>query len=239
MAGGAELRLESTVLGVRDGTIHTDSGAHPARLVINCAGLYADALAHQFGFGQHYTVLPFKGLYLKYAKNKTDITTNIYPVPNLKNPFLGVHFTKAVDGTIKIGPTAIPALWRENYNWHSKLVFSELLSVLSWEAILFLVNSFGFRDLAIEEMRKYRRSFFIGQARRLVKELDISGFGDYTRPGIRAQLLDTRKRTLVQDFVVEGDRNSIHLLNAVSPGFTCAMPFAEYVVERYVAAAFS
>ena len=99
-------------LGHNDKIIHTTQNDIHADFVINCTGLYADEVAHDFGFGSQYTMIPFKGLYLKYTKNKTDVTTNIYPVPNLRNPFLGVHFTKTVTGEIKIGPTAIPALWR-------------------------------------------------------------------------------------------------------------------------------
>lgn len=214
--------------------ILTIKGEITANKIINCAGLYADKIARDFGFAEKYTIIPFKGLYLKYAKNKTDVNVNIYPVPNLKNPFLGVHFTKTVDGTIKIGPTAIPALWRENYKGLSRFSLDELLNIASWEGRLFVQNTFGFRDLAGEEMKKYNRNYFIRQAKALVEDIDENGFGEWTPPGIRAQLLDKNSKRLIQDFIVEGNNQSIHILNAVSPAFTCAFSFAHYVTGRYL-----
>ncbi len=220
----------------RGNTVMTSRGEYTANKIINCAGLYADTVAHAFGFGKQYTMIPFKGLYLKYTKNKTDVKMNIYPVPNLKNPFLGVHFTKTVHGDIKIGPTAIPSFWRENYQGMDNFKLGETAEVLGQESRLFLTNSFGFRDLAFEEIKKYNKKYFIHLAQNLVQKIDPEGFTEFTKPGIRAQLLNTKTRALVQDFVMEADNQSIHVLNAVSPAFTCAFPFAEYVVRQYVAA---
>ena len=159
---------------------------------------------------------------------------NIYPVPNLKNPFLGVHYTKTVTGDIKIGPTAIPAFWRENYQGLSKFNFVECTSTLGYQTRLFLTNSFKFRELAFEEMRKYNKKYFVSLATAMVQKIDPSGFTTWTKPGIRAQLLDKTNLSLVQDFVIEADKNSIHILNAVSPAFTCAFPFADYIVNTYI-----
>ncbi len=214
--------------------VHTTQGDIEAKKIINCAGLYADKVAHDFGFGKKYTMIPFKGLYLKYTKNKTDVRTNIYPVPNLKNPFLGVHFTKTVYGDIKIGPTAIPAFWRENYSMSYRFNLGEALEILGHESMLFLKNSFGFRDLAFEEMNKYNKKYFVGLAQNMVQSIDPEGFTEYTNPGIRAQLLDKTSLKLVQDFVVEGDDKSIHVLNAVSPAFTCSLSFSSYIVKNYI-----
>ncbi len=86
-----------------------------ATKLINAAGLYADRVAKDFGYSKKYTIIPFKGIYLKYTGTKNPVRTNVYPVPNLKNPFLGVHYTVTVDGHVKIGPTSVPAFWRENY----------------------------------------------------------------------------------------------------------------------------
>ncbi len=215
----------------QNGEVHSTHQSFRCGYLINAAGLYADQIAHPLGFGRQYTIIPFKGIYLKYAKNKTDIRTNIYPVPNLGNPFLGVHFTKTVDGSIKIGPTAIPALWRENYKGLSRFKLSEFLSIVYYEAKLFLTNSFGFRKLALEEMKKYIKSNFIQLSMKLAHGIDPKGFGDFGRPGIRAQLLNKETLELVQDFVIEGDHRSVHVLNAVSPAFTCSMPFAIHVVD--------
>jgi L-2-hydroxyglutarate oxidase LhgO len=205
-----------------------------ANRIINAAGLYADKIAKDFGFSKNYTIIPFKGIYLKYTQKDKPIRTNIYPVPNLKNPFLGVHYTITVDGTIKIGPTSIPAFWRENYKGWSNFKSGELFNVLTWEAKLFLLNSFGFRSLAFDEIRKYNRKHFTGLATKMVKEIDVKGFNQWSKPGIRAQLLNVKTNELVMDFVVEGDEVSTHVLNAVSPAFTGSMPFAKWVVKHKI-----
>ncbi|WP_372638283.1 L-2-hydroxyglutarate oxidase [Cohnella sp.] len=230
-AGGVELYFNCPYKSRTDGTVHAGNKTFECRYFINAAGLYADKIAQEAGFGTPYTILPFKGIYLKYAKNKTDLGTNVYPVPNLKNPFLGVHFTKTVDGSIKIGPTAIPAFWRENYGGFRNFKAGEFVAILGYELKLFLSNAFHFRSLAIEEMKKYFKSHFIGLSLSMVKEIDRDGFGEFLKPGIRAQLLHKETLELVQDFVIEGDDRSMHVLNAVSPAFTCSFPFAKYVVD--------
>jgi len=202
--------------------------------IINAAGLYADKIARDFNFSQDYTIIPFKGIYLKYTKKDKPIKTNIYPVPNLKNPFLGVHYTITVDGIIKIGPTSIPAFWRENYKGMDNFKGGEMANILGWESRLFLTNAFGFRSLAFEEVRKYNKSFFVDLAAKLVHNIDKSGFTEWSKPGIRAQLMNKKTMELVQDFVVESDGTTIHVLNAVSPAFTSSFPFAKWVVENYV-----
>jgi (S)-2-hydroxyglutarate dehydrogenase len=233
---GVQFSFSTKYLGRSAQVVRTNQGEFEGKTIINCAGLYADKVAQDFGFGREYTMIPFKGLYLKYTKNTTDVKINIYPVPNLKNPFLGVHFTKTVHGDIKIGPTAIPAFWRENYHMNSSFNFSEMSEVLFYESKLFLTNAFGFRGLAFEEMQKYMKSHFIGLAQNMVQSIDPKGFTEFTKPGIRAQLLDKKTLNLVQDFVVQGDHQSVHVLNAVSPAFTCAFPFSKYIVDQYVKA---
>ena len=165
IAMGGAIRTGVQYIGRHKDSILTSSGEIEAGIVINAAGLYADKIAKDFGFAEDYSILPFKGLYLKYTKNKVDVRTNIYPVPDLKLPFLGVHFTVTVDGTIKIGPTAIPAFWRENYSGLHGFSFSEMTEIVSREAMLFTKNSFHFRTLAFIEMRKYFKSYFVGLAK--------------------------------------------------------------------------
>lgn len=205
-----------------------------ATKIINAAGLYADKVAQDFGYSKNYTIIPFKGIYLKYHGNETPVSINVYPVPNLKNPFLGVHFTVTVDGIVKIGPTSTPAFWRENYQGFDQFRFGETVNILSWEALLFFTNSFGFRNLALDEIKKYNKKYFAGLAQNLVRKIDLAGFNEWGKPGIRAQLLNTNTKELIMDFVVEGDKDSIHVLNAVSPAFTCSFPFAKWVIENYV-----
>ncbi len=212
----------------------TKGNSFTAIKIINAAGLYADKVAKDFGFSKKYTIIPFKGVYLKYHGADKPVSINVYPVPNLKNPFLGVHFTVTVDGTVKIGPTSMPAFWRENYKGFDQFSAGEAVNVLSWEAWLFLTNAFGFRSLAIDEIKKYNMKYFAGLAENLVKKMDVKGFDEWGKPGIRAQLLNVKTKELVMDFVVEGDKNTIHVLNAVSPAFTCSFPFARWVVDNYV-----
>ena len=200
--------------------------------LINAAGLYADEIAKDFGFSKNYIIIPFKGIYLEYTGNDKPIKTNIYPVPNIKNPFLGVHYTIKVDGTIKIGPTAIPAFWRENYKGLSRFKLDELIQITSWEARLFLTNAFGFRNLALEEIKKYSKSYLIKRAVKLVKKIEGSKFNKWVEPGIRAQLLNIKTKELVMDFVVEGDDRTVHILNAVSPAFTASYPFTKWIVKN-------
>ena len=202
--------------------------------IINCAGLYADKIAKDYDYSKDYVIIPFKGIYLKYTKDDKPIKTNIYPVPNLNNPFLGVHYTVTVDNVIKIGPTAIPAFWRENYKGLSRFSLSELVSILGYEAKLFITNAFNFRALAFEEVHKYNKKYFVGLATKMVNHIDVDGFNQWSKPGIRAQLLNTKTLELLQDFVVEGDSKSIHVLNAVSPAFTSSFPFAKWVVDNYI-----
>lgn len=226
---------EAYTTRLKGNSIKTSKGnIFSANKIINAAGLYADKVAKDFGFSNNYTIIPFKGVYLKYHGQKNPVSLNVYPVPNMKNPFLGVHFTVTVDGTVKIGPTSMPAFWRENYKGFDHFKAGETLNVLSWEAFLFTMNSFGFRNLAIDEIKKYNMKYFAGLAKDLVKSMDIKGFTEWGKPGIRAQLLNVKTKELVMDFVVEGDKESIHVLNAVSPAFTCSFPFSKWVIDNYI-----
>lgn len=225
---------EAYVARISGNRVKTKKRTIEAKHLINTAGLYADKVARDFGYSQNYTIIPFKGIYLKYTGTENPIKTNIYPVPNLKNPFLGVHYTVTVDNHVKIGPTSIPAFWRENYQGFQQFKVGELTNILSWEALLFLKNSFGFRSLAFDEIKKYNRKYFVGLAEAMVKELDSENFKEWVRPGIRAQLLNKTSKELVMDFVVEGDKDSTHVLNAVSPAFTCSFPFSKWLVDNYV-----
>ena len=212
-------------------TVRTSSGKIECGYVVNAAGLYADRIARDYGFSENYRILPFKGVYL-YADEAEMIRTNIYPVPNLANPFLGVHFTVTTRGRTKVGPTAIPAFWREQYGWIGGFSARELADIVARQLGLLVRNDFGFRSLALSEVKKYRRSNLVALAAKMVRDLDPTRYTHWGKPGIRAQLLDIRTRQLVSDFHLEGDDRSMHVLNAVSPAFTSATPFASYVVDR-------
>lgn len=212
-------------------TIITTRGIYQTRYFINAAGLFADRIAKDFGFSRSYYLLPFKGLYLYGSQTASKLKTNIYPVPNLATPFLGVHFTSTVDGNIKIGPTAIPCFWREQYSWIDNFNFKEFLDILYKQIGLGVSANFNFRNLAFEEICKQFKPYIIKLAGELVENIHNNDFRLWGEPGIRAQLVNRRNRTLEMDFVVQFDDNSLHVLNAVSPAFTCSIPFAKYVVD--------
>lgn len=205
-----------------------------AHKIINTAGLYADKIAQDFGYANKYSVLPFKGLYLQCSAANPPVKTNIYPVPNIDNPFLGVHFTVTANGSVKVGPTAIPALWRENYNKFDNFSLKEFISIAKSEMKLLISNKFNFRGLAIEELQKYNRYHLVKLASKMVKNINHSDFRNWGKVGIRAQLLNVETLELVQDFLIESGKTSLHILNAVSPGFTCSIPFAKYIVREYL-----
>lgn len=199
--------------------------------LINAAGLYADRIARDFGCSADYRILPFKGVYL-YAEPGDRFRTNIYPVPDLDYPFLGVHFTITAAGRVKIGPTAIPAWWREQYQGGSGFRATELLDIVTRQALLFLRDDFGFRRLAFAELLKYSRRRMVSLAAKLADGVTLANYRKWGPPGIRAQLLNTRTGRLEMDFRIEHGERSTHVLNVVSPGFTCALPFADFVVEQ-------
>lgn len=225
--------LSSTAYIARNGTeIATSNGKFTPGYLINAAGLYADKIAKDYGFSEGYKILPFKGLYLYANDDGLKLKTNVYPVPDLRNPFLGVHFTVTAENKTKIGPTAIPAFWRENYTGFDNFNLEELVDVIGIDASLFLTNNFGFRRLAFKEMQKYSKKKLVELAGTLLKAIEHDDFQKWGNPGIRAQLINTKTKQLEMDFKFEGDDKSFHVLNAVSPAFTCALPFSELMVSE-------
>jgi (S)-2-hydroxyglutarate dehydrogenase len=234
---GIAIHTGAPYVRAEKGMVITSQGSFAASHVVNAAGLYADKIALDFGFSEKYRILPFKGLYLYSDEPPNAFRTNIYPVPDLRNPFLGVHFTVRDNGQVKIGPTAIPALWREQYRGFDNFKFGEFIEVLFREAGLMMSSTFDFQKLALEELQKYSRPRLVALASRLAHGVRPEQYTRWGQPGIRAQLLDIKNRKLEMDFVIEGDEHSTHLLNAVSPGWTCSIPFARYVVDQIEKAA--
>ena len=229
---GVIVRTGTAYLDHRAESVRTSTGTITAGYVVNAAGLYADRIARSYGFSERYEILPFKGLYLKADPASAPFRTHIYPVPDLKRPFLDVHITLTAAGVAKLGPTAIPAFWREHYGGLRNFNLRESASIVAREARLFLRNEFGFRDHALIELRKYGRRHLVNEAAELATGLRPQDFRHWGPAGIRAQLFDVRARKLEMDFRFEGDDRSFHVLNAVSPAFTCALPFSEYLVDQ-------
>jgi (S)-2-hydroxyglutarate dehydrogenase len=197
--------------------------------IVNCAGMYADILARKMGVKHTYKILPFKGCYLQ-VHDKLGFKRNIYPVPNLANPFLGVHFTLTAAGKVKAGPTAIPAFWREQYGFFSRFRLSELLDILLTNIKLFFLNSFNYRRVAWEEIKLMNGNYFKKVANELIHR-EVHKL-ESLPSGIRAQLIDDQTGQLVTDFKILHQKEATHVLNIVSPGFTCSFALAEKIVDE-------
>jgi L-2-hydroxyglutarate oxidase len=230
-ADGIELVTRARWLGHDGRRVRTSVGEIEAGFLVNAAGLQADRVARAYGFAQHYRILPFKGLYLHGNARAGALRTHVYPVPDLDMPFLGVHFTVAVDGHLHIGPTALPALWLENYGGLGRFSLGEMLGIGLRELRLMLTDA-SFRRLGFRELRKISRRHLVRHAAELCQGVELEHFDHWGEPGIRAQLLDRRTNELVMDFCTEGDEQSLHVLNAVSPAFTCALPFASHLADE-------
>lgn len=229
---GIDIRTGVPYLGAHAGHLHTGAGNWEAGYVVNAAGLYADRVARDFGFSRDYRVLPFKGIYLYSDEPAGSLRTNVYPVPDLRNPFLGVHFTLLADGRAKIGPTAIPAFWREQYHGLANFKLGEFAEIIFRDLGLLLSSGFDFKRLAVEETLKYYRPRLVSLASELLQEVKPEHYRRWGKPGIRAQLLNIKTRKLEMDFVLQGDQKSLHVLNAVSPAWTCSLSFAKYVCDK-------
>lgn len=232
LEAGVTIMNDTAYLNRKKNIIKTTNGKFEPGYVINTAGLYADKIAKDYGFSKDYKILPFKGLYLYGRDGGLKLKTNVYPVPDLNNPFLGVHFTVTADNKTKIGPTAIPAFWRENYHGLDQFRPLETLDILAIDAHLFLTNKFGFRKLAFSELQKYSKRKLVRLAGSLLRDINYKDFQQWGKPGIRAQLINKKTKQLEMDFKFEGDDKSFHVLNAVSPAFTCAIPFSQLLVEE-------
>lgn len=202
--------------------------------VINAAGLFADKVAQLFGIGDRYTLLPFKGLYWKLDPSSgIKINHLVYPVPDLRVPFLGVHTTTTTDGTTYFGPTAVPAFGRENYHGLKGVTTSEAARISYLLSKQFFYNRDGFRRLTLYEGRRYFKPWFVEAARSIIPRLRSADLVSTEKVGIRAQILDKKSGRLVTDFLVERGEHSTHILNAISPAWTSAFPFARFVCDNY------
>ncbi|HIB54336.1 MAG TPA: L-2-hydroxyglutarate oxidase [Nitrospirales bacterium] len=213
-------------------TLHTRSRHFSTQLMINCAGLYADRLAHMMGIARQYVVAPFRGEY--FVVNRADdpiIRSMVYPVPNVLVPFLGVHLTKTVAGAVLIGPNAVPAFGREAYKRFA-INFRDMTEMVChrgfWNAF---VRNRALVGIAWNEFQhSCSRTHFFREASRLVSGLCLQDLTLGRRVGIRPQLIHQDGR-LVEDLVIETTPRSIHILNVVSPGMTSALAFGRWLSE--------
>jgi L-2-hydroxyglutarate oxidase LhgO len=229
---GGEVRLGTPVIEAGPRWVRTPYQRIEVGHTINAAGLYADRVAHWFGVGEDYAMLPFKGLYWYSSWPAGRLQRHVYPVPDPRNPFLGVHLTVTVSGRTKVGPTAIPSLWREDYAGLRGIKPSEFAGIARLYPRFLRSPHHDVPGLVRSEVPKYSRRYLVGQASALVPSVRTEDFRERGRVGVRAQLLHVPTGKLEMDFVVEPGERSTHVLNAVSPAWTSSLAMAEWIVER-------
>ena len=202
---------------------------------INAAGGYADRIAHSFNVGHQYKMLPFRGLYWQLS-SVSGIKLNhlIYPVPDLRFPFLGVHTTTTIDGSIYLGPTATMGFGREHYRGLSGVNLGDAYDSLLYSGVQFWENKNGFRRLALQEIKRMTKSGFIAEAKKILPRLSASMLQKTQKAGIRAQIFDKNNRRLVTDFLALEGTRSLHILNAISPAWTCSFGLAEHICNTFL-----
>ena len=221
-------------LVVTSGMVRTLNDTYEAEFIVNAAGGQADRISRQINVGLEYAMLPFMGVYRVTDRIELPLQRLVYPVPHPVNPFLGVHFTLTVDGLVKIGPTAIPLFGREQYSFREGWSLSDSIQAIKGSVALMRGESHNFGAILKSEWPKIVLKQLVRESTELV-----SGARDVKRwekkpPGIRAQLVHLPSGKLEQDFVVKQYLNSVHVLNAVSPGWTSALPFGKWIVEEYL-----
>jgi L-2-hydroxyglutarate oxidase len=229
---GGKLHFNQEVTEIREKSIIVNSRTLDGSLIINCAGTHALRLAHNMEIATEFAQLPFMGLY-RYTENASlPLRTLVYPVPDRNYPFLGVHFTLAVDGKIKIGPSAIPILGSEQYQFSKGVDSIDLKQSLTSLRSLALKNFNQSWALARTELPNLKSKVLIEKAAALVPETrDVKSWKRY-KPGIRAQLVETKSGKLVQDFKIAKEGSVIHVLNSVSPGWTSSLSFGSWIASQ-------
>jgi L-2-hydroxyglutarate oxidase len=229
-AAGSRVLTGARLMGVRrDGpglVAETAAGAVAARLLVNCAGLQSDRVARLCGAEPEVRIFPFRGEYYDLVPERRRLVRGlIYPVPDPRFPFLGVHLTRRVDGAIEAGPNAVLALKREGYRWRD-VSLRDAAAIAAWPGFWRMAARFG-RIGAYEVRRSLSTGLFVRDLQRLVPEIqaaDVHRAGS----GVRAQALDA-KGGLLDDFrIVRGER-AIHVLNAPSPGATASISIGERI----------
>jgi L-2-hydroxyglutarate oxidase len=233
-AGGAHLRLSTPARAIRAGRnggveIATGTDIVRADALINCAGLQADRVARLAGLTPQVAIVPFRGEYFTLKPESAHLVRGlIYPVPDPTLPFLGVHLTRMLDGTVHAGPNAVLALRREGYRWRD-LSLSDLAEAVGFPGLWRLARKYP-RTAVDEVLRSLSSGRF---ARSLARLVPAVGREDLVRAGagVRAQAL-RRDGTLAHDFIIETAPNQVHVLNAPSPGATCALEIAKHVANQ-------
>ncbi|MGI5213043.1 L-2-hydroxyglutarate oxidase [Plantactinospora sp. CA-290183] len=231
--GGADLRLATRVTGIRRRAggvlLETTSGEVAADVLVNCAGLHADQLARLAGVRPPVRIVPFRGAYHELRPQRRDLVRGlIYPVPDPRLPFLGVHLTRMIDGSVHAGPNAVLATAREGYSWR-RVDPRDLWEAASYPGLWALARR-HYRYGLTEVTRSLSRRRFAASLARLVPaltEADIVPAGS----GVRAQAVRP-DGTLVDDFLIVEAERQVHVLNAPSPAATSSLEIARHIVAR-------
>ncbi len=231
---GGKIQLNSKVIDIirdNDGIlIETTQGNFRSKSVINCAGLYSDRIAKMTEANLGIKIIPFRGEYYKLKTDRTHLVKNlIYPVPNPEFPFLGVHFTRKIDGTVEAGPNAVLAFSREGYA-KTDINFRDLKDVFGYPAF-WKLGKWYWKIGTTEMLRSYLKVLFVKALKTLIPEIEINDLIP-GGSGVRAQAL-TKNGKLLDDFHIIRDKNITHVLNAPSPAATSAFAIAEHIVSVF------
>jgi L-2-hydroxyglutarate oxidase len=226
---GAELRTGERVVALRDSVVVTTAGEIQADAVVNCAGLHADRIARLAGVAVPARIVPFRGEYHELRPERRDLVKGlIYPVPDPDLPFLGVHLTRMIDGSVHAGPNAVLALAREGYRW-SRVNLRDTLDAVTYPG-LWQLGRRHLRYGLTEVGRSLSRRKFAASLARLVPEIredDLVG----AEAGVRAQAV-MPDGSLVDDFLIVHHGTQVHVLNAPSPAATSSLEIARYITAR-------
>jgi L-2-hydroxyglutarate oxidase LhgO len=224
---------EVNAINPQQKTVTTTAGTYAYGYLFNCAGAYADRVARMFDLAHDYALVPFKGIYWKLnAETQHKVRANIYPVPDTSLPFLGIHLTRVISGDVYLGPTAIPALGRENYHGLGGINLAETAKIMAMFAGMYGRNKQNFRKLTHMELAKYTKRTFFNTARKLMPSLKMEDMVPTKKAGIRPQLVNRKTGMLEMDYIFESSEHSLHVLNTISPAFTSSFAFAEMIVDR-------
>lgn len=229
--GRGAIMMSTLVRGVKrsDGgfRLETSQGDLQCQHVINCAGLHADSIARLMGMQPDALLIPFRGEYYSLAPECCLVRALIYPVPNPEFPFLGVHFTKRIEGGYEAGPNAVLAFAREGYSFRD-VCFEDLASMATFSGFWAMAWRY-WRTEAYELYRSFSKRAFLRALQRLVPELQDHDL----RPGgagVRAQIVDSRG-ALIDDFLIMEAPGAIHVLNAPSPAATASIAIGRHIAD--------
>ena len=230
---GGEIRLSSRVTGIREAVdavdITSPGEAWRARKLLVCAGLQSDRLAVLAGLAIEHRIVPFRGEYYRLPSAKSDIVRHlIYPIPDAALPFLGIHLTRMIDGSVTVGPNAVIGFAREGYPRLSVSVPDMVDYALFpgfWKTVL------AHRKSAVAELRNSLwKSAYLEECRKYCPSLTIDDLLPH-EAGIRAQAIH-RNGNLIHDFLFAQTDRMLHVYNAPSPAATSAIPIAEMIISR-------